>query len=191
MKAWGCKHRGRFHYLKEKGEFSPSLSECSVELIFKTVTNRAWHRPIRRELEQVPGGLLLLQELTLRFPDLGESWAGSKGGASARAAGRCNWGAWSHGCSWWEWKYFHIFTTGPGSLMQACWTSAPGWGRDQENQAGEKKIFRNPDSGDDASTIFYKTLNTSAGRQSLTVPSSLWHSHRMQSLAWERQAGQG
>lgn len=63
-----------------------------VELIFKIVTHKTCHCSVKRVQEQVPGGLLLFWELTLRFLDDGESRAGSQGAAAARSVGRCSYG---------------------------------------------------------------------------------------------------
>lgn len=43
-----------------------------MELILTVVARMAWFRPIRREQEQVPGGLLPFWELALRFLEDGE-----------------------------------------------------------------------------------------------------------------------
>lgn len=109
--------------LSKKGEFIQSLSE-GIELIFKTVTHRTWHCPIRRQLKQVPGNLLLFWVLTLRFLDDGEGpeQVPKKRTHSSTAVP-------AHGCSWGaagspkEPKHFSIFATGMGSVMQTRWTS--------------------------------------------------------------------
>lgn len=71
MRTWGCRHSGGLYYPKESEEFIQSLSEC-MELILRVVARMAWFRPIRREQEQVPGGLLPFWELDLRFLEGGE-----------------------------------------------------------------------------------------------------------------------
>ena len=57
-------------------------------MIFKIVTDRVWHWPIRRGLEQVPGGLLLFWELTLSFPLMEKARQNGGGGGRRGVKGR-------------------------------------------------------------------------------------------------------